>query len=260
MGFPSPLANNLEDHLVGRSTYSPPSSMYLALLAGENELSGGGYQRQPITFEKPVQREDGRTMVRNAKPVAFPAPTSNWEQATDFKIFDAQSGGTELFSGRHTQAISVVNGGEPFVLGLNQLYLSFDVDRLSQGAKKKLMELVFSGGSYQPSTLYAVLMDKEPKLYDSGASISEISGGGYARVEVGVGSSNWSSISGHPFNSQKITFGPATEDWQQPVKAVGLLDAASGGLMIGSLVLPNQIDVLDGDYVEINADSLSIAF
>jgi len=260
MGFPSALANDLEDHLVGRSTYSPPSTLYLALIGSGGELSGGGYQRQEITFEKPRQLDDGRTMVRNAKPVEFPTPTADWDTASDFKIFDAQTGGNELFSGQHTENIALVNGGDPFVLGLNQMYLSLDVDRLSQGAKGKLMELVFSGGTYAPSSLYAVLMDKEPKLYDTGSSIGEINGGGYARVEVGVGSSKWANISGHPFNVNKITFAQATEDWAQTVKAVGLVDAASGGLLIGSLVLSNPIDVLDGDSVEIEAQSLSIAF
>jgi len=67
-------------------------------------------------------------------------------------------------------------------------------------------------------------------------------------------------IDGHPYNVNAITFPTTGEDWAQTVRAVGLVDAATGGRLIGSLQLIRQINVFKGDSVEINADSFFIAF
>ncbi len=258
MGFHADLVDDLEEHLVGTSTYTP-STMYLALLAsGSTELSGGGYLRQAITFKKPETVDVDRVVVRNASKIQFPSPTANWGVVAEFGVFDALTGGKGLFSGEFEESIQVDNGDDPLVIEPSRLELSMDPDIWSQEVKMKVMELAFSGGTYQPSDLYAVLLDEEPGANDNGDSISEITGGGYSRFQIGTGSNNWTDPeSGPPSNKNKLTFGPATENWGQSVKGVGLVDAASGGVLIGG-TSAGPASVLDGDTVEINVEGLTL--
>lgn len=259
MGFHADLVGELEEHLVGMSTYSAPSTMYLGLISYGSELSGGGYGRQSVSFNVPQSIDGVRAVVRNKVKVQFPSPTANWGVVTGFGVYDAQNGGNTLFTGEFEQSIQIDNGDDPLVIERERLELSMDEDIWTQQVKMKVMELVFSGGSYQPSDLYLALLDEEPTPKDDGSSISEITEGGYSRVQIGTGTSNWSTAqTGSPSNKNKLTFGPATEDWLQTVRAVGLVDAASGGILIGGSPA-GPASVADGDTLEVNSDVLELA-
>lgn len=71
---------------------------YLSLWNGSpenagSELSGGNYQRVPITFSAPEEQSSGQILAQNSSSVSFPRPTvalGNWSWAA---IYSAQTSG-----------------------------------------------------------------------------------------------------------------------------------------------------------------------
>lgn len=95
------LENELLDHVLRNSAYTPPATVYLALFTaapgetgGGTEVSGGSYARQSCAFDVAAS---GAT--QNTSEVAFPVATGNWGTITHFAVFDASSGGNMLYYG-----------------------------------------------------------------------------------------------------------------------------------------------------------------
>lgn len=103
MPFSKPLATSIAGLFQGNDV-TAPSALYLALhtadpadMGDQNELSGGGYQREPITFQlnSGLNGED----LSNNPAIVFPSGTANLGQATHFSIWDAQTGGNCWYIG-----------------------------------------------------------------------------------------------------------------------------------------------------------------
>jgi len=84
--------------------YLRTDTVYVALFAGESEVSQGSYVRQPIEFVSP---ENGQST--NAEDVLFPVAEEVWGDITEVGIYDSQSGGNELFreEAEFTQTLDV---------------------------------------------------------------------------------------------------------------------------------------------------------
>lgn len=88
------------------------------------------------------------------------------------------------------------------------------------------------------------------------ASLTEITGGGYARVAVSASLANFSGTqgagttvassgtSGTSSNNAAITFPVPSANWSAPVTHMALMDAASGGnaWIIGQLAAPKTVN------------------
>lgn len=105
-----------------------PSTVYIALYTanpsdtgGGTEVSGGAYARVAITSSlanwagtqaaastTASSGTSGTTSNNNA--ITFPAPTANWGSVTGIAVYDASSGGNELFWGPLTTTKTVNNG------------------------------------------------------------------------------------------------------------------------------------------------------
>ena len=96
------LENTLLNAVVRNTTYTSPSTVYLALFSSStgleegtltNELTGGGYARQAVTFSAP-----SNGVVTNSGNISFPEATSDWATIRGMAIMDASTGGNVLFS------------------------------------------------------------------------------------------------------------------------------------------------------------------
>lgn len=94
------LENELLDHVLRNSSYTPPSAVYLGLFTtaptdagGGTEVSGSGYARQAITFGSAAS---GGT-ISNTAAVAFTASGGNFGNVLAVGIFDALTTGNLLF-------------------------------------------------------------------------------------------------------------------------------------------------------------------
>ena len=139
---------------------------------------------------------------------------------------------------------------------------------LSDYLENKIIDHVFRNTSFtMPSTIYVALYTAAPS--DSGGG-TEVTGGAYARVQVGPSVGAWKSTNGatsgassgtggQTMNAAVITYPTPTADWGQ-VTHFGIHDAVTGGnlLVHGALASPKTIN--NGDPApSFPADQLVVA-
>jgi hypothetical protein len=101
MSMSNYLENAILNAVLRNTAYTSPSQVYIALFTSDptdagtgTEVTGGGYARQPITFNSPSNGQ-----VTNAADILFPVATASWGTVTHIGIYDAASGGNLLFHG-----------------------------------------------------------------------------------------------------------------------------------------------------------------
>jgi len=106
------LENKVLDHVLGTTSYTMPTTVYIGLSTGSfaddnsgTELSGSGYARQSIAFDAAAS---GTT--DNTSNVDFPAATGSWGTVSHYGLFDASSGGNLLIHGAFTTSKTVATG------------------------------------------------------------------------------------------------------------------------------------------------------
>jgi len=107
------LENAFLDHFTGTTSTTAPSAIYLGLSTGSmndddsgTELSGNGYTRQAITFASAASGS-----ISNNAAVEFPAATgSSWGSVSHWAIYDASTGGNQLFHGSFDTAKTIAVG------------------------------------------------------------------------------------------------------------------------------------------------------
>lgn len=123
------LENKLIDHVLRGQAYTPPATVYVALMttnesdanSGQVEVSGGSYARVAVTSSlanwagtqsagsTTASSGTGGTTSNNGT-ITFPAPTGNWGVCTGMAVFDASSAGNLLFYAALTASKTVNNG------------------------------------------------------------------------------------------------------------------------------------------------------
>lgn len=106
--------NKLLDHLLGKTAYTMPTNVRVALFTaapsdagGGTEVTGGSYARQAIV----VNTSSGGATNPNAD-VVFPVATASWGTVTHIGIFDATTGGNLLMWGALTTSKAIASGDQ----------------------------------------------------------------------------------------------------------------------------------------------------
>jgi hypothetical protein len=125
------LENKIIDFLFRGQTYTPPTTLYIALFttadndagAARVEVSGGSYARVAVTSSlanwagtqgaATTVASTGTTgTTSNNNAITFAAPTANWGTVQGIGIMDALTGGNELWYGSLATS-KTVNSGDP---------------------------------------------------------------------------------------------------------------------------------------------------
>lgn len=126
---------------------------------------------------------------------------------------------------------------------------------MSDYLENKLIDHIFRNTAYSvPTTVYVGLLTAAPS--DSGGG-TEVTGGSYARVQVGPSVSAWnntqasgttasSGTGGQTANSATITFATPTANWGV-ITHFGIYDASSGGNLLFWGALTASKTVNNGD-------------
>lgn len=100
------------DHFTGTASTSAPSAVYLGLSTGDlgddnsgTELTGNNYSRKAITFASAASGS-----ISSNAAVEFDAATGSWGTVSHWAIYDASSGGNQLFNGSFTQSKAIGSG------------------------------------------------------------------------------------------------------------------------------------------------------
>ena len=111
MSFSDYLETKVLDHVFGGTSYTAPSTLYVALFTaapsdsgGGTEVSGGAYARQTIAFTT-----SGDTTSNNAA-IEFPTATANYGTVTHVGIYDASSSGNLMAWAALTSSKTIETG------------------------------------------------------------------------------------------------------------------------------------------------------
>lgn len=116
------LANELLDHVLRNSAYTPPANVFLSLhtadpgLTGASEVSGGSYARSSTAFDVAASKATQNTAAESF--TGMPAVT-----VTHCGIWDASTAGNFLIGGA-LAASKVVNAGDTFNVAIGDLDIS----------------------------------------------------------------------------------------------------------------------------------------
>lgn len=104
------LEAKLLDHVLGATTFTPPSIVYVALFTAAPSDSGGGtevttsggtgYSRVSVannTTNWPNASGTSPTSKSNGTTFTFPTATADWGTIVAMAIFDASTGGNMLY-------------------------------------------------------------------------------------------------------------------------------------------------------------------
>jgi hypothetical protein len=137
------LENKLVDHVFRATSFTAPSTVYVALLTsacsdsgGGTEVSGGSYARVAITSATTAWKGTHGTTsgassgtngtISNAAAVTFPAPTANWGVVTTWAIYDASTSGNLLICAALTTSKTINNGDAAPSFAIDALTVQID--------------------------------------------------------------------------------------------------------------------------------------
>jgi len=122
--FSTYLENKIIDHMLRNQSFTPPTTVYVALFTADNgleggtitgEVSGGAYARQAVTLSA---ASDGESS--NSADIEFPTATADWGTITHVALMDAASGGNVLMHSA-LDASKTVNNGDTFKINAGDL-------------------------------------------------------------------------------------------------------------------------------------------
>ena len=129
--------------------------------------------------------------------------------------------------------------------------------KFSNYAENELLDHVLKVGSYsRPANLYLAFCTEDPGDAGTGSSISEPSGGGYARTVC----DDWSSgVSRATSNSVAITIAEATGYWGI-ITHWAICDASSAGNMIAYGDFTPTLNITPGQNVSVSIGDIAVSF
>jgi hypothetical protein len=261
--------NELLDHCLNAAAYTPLATIYLGLATADptdaatgaamNECAdSGSYARTAITFAAAASRQ-----VLQTGAVTFPQATGAWGNVTHWAILDGNThgAGNALAHGAFGTAKNIVSGNTPSVAS-GQIYVNFAAGEISDALSLLLLDFMFRDQAFGTPATYGALCTATINDSDTGATITEPSGNGYARevVNPNAGASpKWTLASGGSVdNDANIDFGPASGGNWGTVVAVAVLNAlTSGTLMFYDNAMTDQ-NVSDGDTARFPTGDLDV--
>ena len=114
------LENEILDHVLGNAAYSAPATVYVALFTvaptdagGGTEVSGGSYARKAVTNNSTNWPAASGGVKSNGTLIEFVQATANWGTILAVGIFDASSGGNQLYWAPLTNSRTIFTGDTP---------------------------------------------------------------------------------------------------------------------------------------------------
>ncbi len=125
------LEEAILNHFFRSGNIPSPTKLYVALYISDptdgdtgTEISGGGYQRQEVSFSAPVQIS-GKATIQNSNEIRFPVATTNWGTISHFGIRPALTGGNLLASAA-VPSPKLIESGDEAKFNIGTLTVSMD--------------------------------------------------------------------------------------------------------------------------------------
>jgi len=234
------LEDELLDHVLNNSAYTPAATVYLALATGDpgeaatgasmsEVANSGAYARKAITFGAAASRR-----VTQSAQVDFDQASGSWGTVSHWAIVTSAThgAGNVLAYGALANSKAVASGNTPYVAS-SEVYIEFSAGEISDYLANKLLDLTFRNQAYSSPSTYLALTTATIADAATGATITEVTNAGaYARKQVnanGGSSPTWTTSSGGAVsNTHLISFTTATASWGTVV-AVAVVDSGTHG-------------------------------
>ena len=139
---------------------------------------------------------------------------------------------------------------------------------MSNYLENKLIDFLLRGVSFSAlSTLYIALCTAAPSDTSTGSTITEVTGGNYARQSFASNTTNWSTTDGNNNATSAGTNGTSTNSviipwnnvtWTATVTHVAICDALSGGNVLFYSSVSPSVSVASGDSISFAVGGLSL--
>jgi hypothetical protein len=239
------LANALLNHVLKVQAFTPPEKLYLDV---QDPPADPNYKRQRITFTAAAWSEPSPLVYPNCvnnEEIRFPIARQSWGTFNLFHIYDAPTGGNQLFY--DIQETITVPAGEQLVIEDGQLKIEFNAPQASGYILAKLLNMALRGESFSMSgiDIKMALCTTAPPWYEQ-TGFTEISGGGYSSVVA----NDWgAAVAAAIKNDASIDFGPVTDPdgWDDEIAAFVLFEGTTGNknLFFGDAGVSTPLSVND---------------
>lgn len=251
------------DHVLKNGAYSQPTNIYLALVTttvvdsdtGASIAEPGSNYARVIhnTWDDPL----GGRASENTNAITFVEASGSWGTIVGWAIVESASGAGLIVAHGDFAVSSVINSGDTAFIADGDIDVSVVTDAFSDYLADVLLQHILKGSPFsQPSNIYVAAVITDVVLdSDTGTSITEPSGGAYAR-EL---NNDWDAAAGGASeNTNAITFITASGAAWGTVIDFALVDA----LTVGNVLIYGNMDanaaVDDGDTLEFVAGGLDI--
>lgn len=126
MSFSNYLETKVLEHVFGGTSYTAPTTRYLALYTvapseagGGTEVSGGSYARQVVTFTV------SGNLATNTAAVEWPTASASWGTIVAVGVLDALTAGN-LLSYANLTASKTIASGDVFRIPAGDLDITLD--------------------------------------------------------------------------------------------------------------------------------------
>ncbi len=233
----------LLNHITTNSAYTPVATLYLGFSTADptNAATGasasecansGSYARTAITFGAAASRR-----VTQSGAVVMPTATGSWGTVTHWFIADSATygAGNVLAAGAFTASFAVVSGNTRTV-PTTTIYVEITASNgLSNYAANGFLDRMFRNQAFTVSANYVGLTTATVSDSNTGSTITEVSGGSYARVQintVGGASPAWAAVSSSALsNNDAVNFAVPSGSWSTITSAV-ICDASTAGNLL----------------------------
>lgn len=231
--------NALLNHVFGTTTFTSPTTVYLALSTTIPDANDGnitepvdmGYARMAIAFTTSTARS-----LTNSARINFANATGNWGSITGYVLYDALTGGNPLGTGSFTTPMTV-NSGDACSVFASTVTVSVPTGGASTYLANALLNHTFTHSAYSVPTKYLACSTANPT--DDASGKVEPTGNSYARIATGTFATSTAKATD---NSATIELAPATGSWST-ITHTCIMDALTDGNMLayGALTVPQAV-------------------
>jgi len=235
--------NAMVNHVSTSIAYTPAATVYLAFATADpGEAATGasmsevananGYARTAITFGAAAARR-----VTQSGAVTFPEATGGWGTVTHWAVVTSATYGAGdcLAYGALNASFTVVAGNIRTVPTAN-VYVEITASTgPSNYVANGFLDRMFRNQVFTVSANWVGLTTATVVDSNTGSTITEVSGGSYARVEIneaGGASPSWTTISGGATqNEEDVVFPDPTGSWGT-ITSMVICDASTLGNLL----------------------------
>lgn len=268
------LAQDLLDHILNKVAYTNPAAIYLCLCTADptdaatgaamNEVPNSfGYQRTAVVFGA----AGGGRVIDQVGSVDFPTASGGaWGDATHWCVVDNQTygSGQAMAFGALNALKNIADGDTPSVAA-SEVDVTVSAGEVSNYLASAILDFAFRDQAFTSPTVYVGLADAVIADGTTGVTVSEPSGGSYARELIyentgGTPDFSLATLASPSVvdNTDEVALTTATASWGTDMVAWFLADNPSTGA--GNILFyDNDVadkPVGDGDTAKFNANAL----